>query len=517
MRSGHGEPVLMKTIRIRRKFQPHCTSWLWIGAILVAGAAAADPWLMPGDTALRSDIQILADSGRLSAPVTTWPLSWGDIAGSLDESGDDWRPEELAALARVKRRISLEAVSGEPRLNAHAAGAANPQQIRSFEDTPREDAELGVGFTYTGDWWATSLQGQWVSDPQDGDDFRPDGSYLGVALGNWMLAAAITDRWWGPGWQSSLIMSNNARPIPAISLERNSTKAFKTKWLSWIGPWDLMVMWGQLEEEREVPNANLFGMRLNFKPLKSLEIGFSRTAQLCGDDRPCDLDTIINMLLGKDNAGDNVSAEDEPGNQLGGIDIRWAYEAFGQPFALYTQWIGEDENGFWPTNWLGQFGGETWGHWEKFGTYRFYLEWSDTECNFYFYRSIKGNNKASDAKPGCAYEHPIYKSGYRYKQRPIGHSFDGDSSVFTLGTTLTDHADNAWIGTFAIGNLNRRNFGVTTTADNKTRYREVQLVHRRPLWIGRLSTGVGYDYRKDTVTSIKNDDFRLFAEWGINY
>ena len=487
---------------------------LGLAALFWAGAALAGPWLAPGNMALRSDLQVLADGGRLSAPITTWPLSWGDIAASLDGVDADWRPEELAALGRLRRHIDAETVSGIPRLNAYGAIAPNPQQIRSFEDAPREEAELGLGFTYTGDWWATSLQGQWVSDPVDGDEWRADGSYLGVALGNWMLAASITDRWWGPGWQSSLILSSNARPIPAITLERNSTVAFETKWLSWLGPWDMAVMWGRLEKERHIPNANLFGLRFNFKPFKSLEIGLSRTAQLCGDGRTCDFDTILNMLLGRDNQGDNVSAEDEPGNQLAGFDIRWSSRVFDQPFALYTQWIGEDEDDFFPTQWLGQFGGETWGQWDALGTYRLFLEWSDTECNFRFYDSIRGDG---DRSPGCAYNHPIYQSGYRYKQRAIGHSFDGDSSVFTLGTTLTDNAGHAWIATVAAGNLNRRSARPTTTADNKTRYREVEVVHRRPLWVGDLSAGLGYDYRKDTVTHVKDDEFRVFLRWGINY
>ncbi|TDJ48643.1 MAG: capsule assembly Wzi family protein [Gammaproteobacteria bacterium] len=504
----------MKTTIFRWGIGPLSVLCPALAALVWAGATLAGPYLAPGNMALRSDLQVLADGGHLSAPITTWPLSWGDIAASLDDSGADWRPEEIVALVRLRRHIDAQTVSGIPTFTAYGSGAANPQQIRSFEATPREDGELGVGFTYTGAWWATSLQGQWVSDPEDGDEWRADGSYIGVALGNWMVSAAITDRWWGPGWQSSLILSSNARPIPAISLERNSTQAFETKWLSWLGPWDLTVMWGQLESDREIPDANLFGMRFNFKPFKSLEIGLSRTAQLCGDGRPCGLDTIFNMLIGRDNRGDNISAEDEPGNQLAGFDVRWSSRVFDQPFALYTQWIGEDEDGFFPTQWLGQFGGETWGQWDALGTYRLFLEWSDTECNFRFYDSVRNDG---DRSPGCAYNHPIYQSGYRFKQRAIGHSFDGDSSVFTLGTTLTDNADHTWIATVAIGNLNRRSARPSTTAEHKTRYREVQVVHRRPLWIGDVGVGLGYDYRKDTVTHVKDDEFRVFLEWGMNY
>ncbi len=43
--------------------------------------------------------------------------------------------------------------------------------------------------------------------------------------------------WWGPGWISALALSNNARPIPQIGISRIDTSPFKTKWLSWMGPW----------------------------------------------------------------------------------------------------------------------------------------------------------------------------------------------------------------------------------------------------------------------------------------
>ena len=96
------------------------------------------------------------------------------------------------------------------------------------------------------------------------------------------------------------------------------------------------------------------------------------------------------------------------------------------------------------------------------------------------------------------------RHGYRYKGRAIGHSFDGDSSVFTLGGMLTGDAGSRWLVTAAIGNLNRRNAGPTSVAANKTRYREIEVVHKRGLWIGELSLGLGYDYRKDTVTRVKD-------------
>ncbi len=483
--------------------------------LLCGTAGWAGPWIAPGDSALRHDIQVLADAGVITSPVSTWPLSTGDIAASLDIA----RPAaltdyEMAALQRVRRRLQTGMNMDRMGWNVDASVAAHPRLIRTFEDGPREDAELGVGIEWTGKRFATSLQGQWVADPSDGDEWRADQSYAGVALGNWMLAAAITDRWWGPGWQGSLIMSNNARPIPAITLERNSTAPFETKWLSWLGSWDLMVMYGFLESNRAVPNAHFFGLRFNFKPLRNLEIGFSRTAMYCGDTQPCGLDAFLDMLIRDDD--DSASIAKSNPNQLGGFDVRWSHAMFGQPFALYTQWIGEDENGFLPTQWMGQFGGEIWGNFGGLGSYRAFLEWTDSTCDFTLYRNIRGDH--DPANGGCAYNHNTYTTGYRYRGRAIGHSTDSDSSVFTLGWLLNDNDDRSWLATVAIGNLNRHTTSTpSTVAPHKTRYREVELVHRRTLWVGDLDVGLGYDYRKDAVTDVSNGEVRAFLEWGVKY
>ena len=67
-------------------------------------------------------------------------------------------------------------------------------------------------------------------------------------------------------------------------------------------------------------------------------------AQWCGDGSPCDGSVFLDLVAGKDNRGVNVAPEDEPGNQLGGIDIRWSLPG-NIPVATYMQWIGEDGRG----------------------------------------------------------------------------------------------------------------------------------------------------------------------------
>ena len=477
-----------------------------------AGPWGSDPWVEVGRSSLRSDIQILADAGVIEGPVSTWPLAWGDILPQLQTSLE-LTTYQAAARQRVREAAAVATETGFIDLHARVSVGANPIQIRSFEKTPRDEAEIEAGLAWTGQRFAVRLTGTYVNDPIDGKEWRADGSYVGMALGNWMLAGSFQDRWWGPGWQSSLILSSNARPIPALTLDRNSTHAFENKWLSWLGPWDLAVMWGLLKDDRFVPNSHFFGFRFNFRPFKSLEVGLSRTAILCGDGRPCGFKTFKNMFLGKDNVGENISREDEPGNQMAGFDLRWSGHLASQPLALYTQWIGEDENNFVPTQWLAQFGTETWGQWDRFGSYRIYFEWADTMCDFRLYRSIRGDD--GPRRGECAYNHPTYPTGYRYRGRSVGHSFDNDASIFTLGGSLIGHQNNTWYGTIGYGKLNRLTEldPWNTVAQVKTRYREIELMHSRRIIVGEIHAGMGYEYRKNTATGLSDDEFHGFLEW----
>jgi hypothetical protein len=73
---------------------------------------------------------------------------------------------------------------------------------------------------------------------------------------------------------------------------------------------------------------------VNFRPIPSLEIGLSRSAQFCGDGRPCGLSEFWDLFIGNDN---DQSLEEQPGNQLAGFDARWSAAAWAPiiPFFRY--------------------------------------------------------------------------------------------------------------------------------------------------------------------------------------
>ncbi len=193
---------------------------------------------------------------------------------------------------------------------------------------------------------------------------RLDGSYVAGKFGNWIVTLGAQDRWWGSGWEGSLILSNNARPVPAIALDRAVSEPFETKWLSWIGPWRLTTFMGRMEGDREdYDHPLLYGMRISARPLDGLEISVERTAQWCGEGRSCTWDDFWNLFLGNDNAGENVAAEDEPGNQLASWDIRWASPIGDWNYAIYDQHTGETIDNKIPRPYrsMDLFGIETWG------------------------------------------------------------------------------------------------------------------------------------------------------------
>jgi hypothetical protein len=409
----------LRPARFLRQFFTTGCILLALSQSLPVSAAA---WVEAGDEQVRHHLQVLADAGLLNRPVTTWPLMWSGIGNALDGvdlatlSGDElWSYRYLKhELRRAQQRVSAE---------QQLYLASSHVGLTDFGSDSREQVESRSHAVFTGEHWAFKIQGSIVGDPIDGQRYRLDGSYIARSVGNWAVGFGAIDQWWGPGWQSSLILSNNARPSPGVFLNRIDNQPFDWPILRWLGPWDLRVFLNQLESNRATPEAKLFGMRATFKPLRQLEIGLSRTAQWGGEGRPQNLGNFWEMFIGNDNRGGGGIEEDgsnEPGNQLGGADWRLGHSFGGSTAAFYGQIIGEDEAGGLPSHVLGMAGLET--SFMLGETHnRIALEASNTTMEF---------NKGGT--PNVAYEHPRYPSGYRYRGRPLGASTDNDSEWLAL-------------------------------------------------------------------------------------
>ncbi len=483
----------------------------WIDRTVVAAlgvmsfgsfAAAGEPWIAPGNVQVRHDVQLLVDSGVIDLPMSAWPIAASDLANALSalstaragEGGGEGSAAPSLTLAQQAAISRLRALAreGNATLGVEVGAAARPTQLRTFADTPREEGELSVyAAGFVGERFGGRLQATGAVDPDDDRPGRLDGSYIAGKFGNWIVTAGQQDRWWGSGWEGSLILSNNARPVPEIALDRAVSMPFETKWLSWIGPWRLTTFFGQMEGSRnDYAHPVFWGMRVSARPLDGLEIGLERTAQLCGEGRSCTWDDFWNMFSGNDNAGENVDPADEPGNQLASWDIRWASPIGDWNYALYNQHTGETIDNQIPRPYrsLELLGLETWGDGPGGGSsWRAGFEWSNTRC---------GGTENGEKLWDCAYNNTIFTDGYRYYGRAIGHSMDGDGDMYSARYISVDSEANTLTVVARYSRINQNRVEPDTihsVAQGAEDWISLDLSYRRVLRSGWLEGGVGVD------------------------
>ncbi|MDX1587870.1 MAG: capsule assembly Wzi family protein [Oleiphilaceae bacterium] len=385
---------------------------------LYSGAVTAAPWIEPGDMRMRHSLTVLADQGDIRTPINTWPVMWsgvGETLSGLSRTGGSHSGQERSYVRFEQDRFARRGWASE--LNA---GIANqPPLIRSFNDQTREEGVLGVTAQWNGHSWALGLSAQVTEDPSDGRDWRADGSFLAYTGNSWTLGFGAIDRWWGPGWQSSLMLSSNARPVPSLWLNRTNPSGSDHPLLAWMGPFQLTLTLGQLEGAREVPEARLVGLRFNFRPVKGLELGLSRLLQYGGEGEPENGEALGNALILSDESARESS--DAP-TQMAGLDARYGMAVGGVSGGLYGETVaqvGEDQSAGGLTGLVGMDLAYSW----QEDSQRWFLEYADTTAG-----NITGSGRFNET-----YEDPVYKTGDRFRGRAIGSTFDSDAQALTLG------------------------------------------------------------------------------------
>ena len=402
----------------------------WLGAFCIglsASSQASTPWVQAGDLTARHHIEALQSQGCLKGITLTWPISWAALmkgyrlalAGQSPDQVSDCKNQHSAYLQQALEQTRQASTGAQLTIG----GATQEPLYTSFSSQAEDEAIGQIALYSMGEHWAANLAVSYVDGERDDTHLRFDDTYLAGIVGNWQLGVGAIDRWWGPGWQSSLALSNNARPVPGLWLSRHMPLAPESPWLSWIGPWDLQVIAGQLENDRAVPEARLLGARFVFNPLDSLQIGLTRLAQWGGEGRSEDLDAFWNVVIGKDNVpGDAAGNREDPSNQVAGFDFRLSLSLVEVPVGIYGQFMGEDEAGGLPSKFSSLAGLDMVTALGK-GSQRFFLEATDTVAGSWL----------SERRYNTTYEHRTYRSGFRHYGRSLASTWEGDARAVTLG------------------------------------------------------------------------------------
>lgn len=452
-------------------------------ALLSRGIAAQGFFLPANDLRLREDLTLLVDQDLVDLPVNGWPLARRDVAAAIAglKAEDLEDPALRAVLARVQAATAEPADADVWKIREVRISGGEPGLLRDYATPGRENGELTTMGGARTDRYSITIAATGVLDASDGQDLRFDGTDIGIRWGNWLISANQIERWWGPGYEGSLILSSNARPMPAISLDRLRSQPFDLPVLRWLGPWNFSMFFGLGEQHRPDVDQPLFmGMRAAFKPAQWLEFAMSRTAQFCGEDRECNLGTVGRMLIGQDNRGLRGASDDparEPGNQMAGFEARVVSPFKPLPIALYAQEIGEDNSSTGiPERYLGLFGSEMWFMLGSGSVVRTHVEYANTKAKWYQNRD----------NFGVAYRNGIFFGGYNHRGRNIGHPTDADAETTSVAMTLTGSTGNRWSLLYRRGTLNQSNLSdpYNTVTAGRSHYKAVQLD-----WDGQVGAG----------------------------
>lgn len=305
-----------------------------------------------------------------------------------------------------------------------------------------------------------------ISYDLEDSDIYFDESYFSFKMNNYILSLGRKSRWWSPSKNSSLILSNASRPSYGVEIKNYQPIMPKRKIFSFFGNVNYELFVNKLEKNRTIPNALLLGSRVSLNPSKNLNISLLRTAQFGGDNRPTDSKTILNLLIGKDNAGSKgVGVDDQPGNQLAGIDFKYKFKKIRNA-SIYGQIIGEDEAGYLPSRNFYLIGGE----------YAFLFLGKPLYLNF-------DSVDTSSGRDNYTYSHTLYKDGYRYLGLPIGASIDADSKEQTL--SLERIISDSKKITFS-----RSNYKINENSNSLNSYSSF------PFSFNEYRAGLNFDYKK---------------------
>ena len=253
----------------------------------------------------------------------------------------------------------------------------------------------------------------------DSDDaaLNFDDSYIEQSYGNWTLGAGAKDRHWGPSNYTSMVLSDNARPVQGVYLSKDPS-SFEAAWLDWVGDWSGDIIVGQLGEHTGPSNTKLLGMRLEIEPFDGFSAEFVRMVQFGGDGRDNSVETFLKLLSVVFDANSIQS------NTIAGLGLSYQWQNL--PLRTYFQAVGEDEAGFLPSCWMYLAGAE----WQtEIGGHRstFTLEVTDTTID----RTVSGF-----CGPNTAYRNGQYASGYSNFGKVMG------SPVDTEGTSIVLYAEH---------------------------------------------------------------------------
>jgi hypothetical protein len=398
--------------------------------MLTVAAAKASVNVEIRDDTYELLLRLEAEGVIQSALLTTRPISRGEAARLILEA--ERNAEGKSPLVRNTVRLLKERFRGEFDARSYIKPADRVYFRYVHSDDGDELVYNNDGVVYEdGSNFSLGFASRAVLGPvsayinpefrysEDDEDYVMRRAYGAIDLWRLSLQAGTDSQWWGPGRHGSILLSNNAQPFTMLKLS-NPEPALLPWVFGYLGPFRFVFFVTALEEERTVPEPVLWGLRFNFKPTPYIEIGLQRTALFGGEGRPEDIETWWKSFTTRHENEGGVEA----GDQRAGVDLKLTLPLRWQPFQLYAEVDGEDNEVGLPSK-------------------RAYLVGAYLPRILDLERlGLRAEYASTHLKkhPPVWYKHHIYRSGYTYKGRVIGHHMgtDSDDLFFELSYLMPE-------------------------------------------------------------------------------
>ena len=243
--------------------------------------------------------------------------------------------------------------------------------------------------------------------------------YAMLAFWNMQLEGGRDSMWWGQGAHGDILMTNNASPLDLIKLS-NPEPTLLPWLLRYLGPFKYVAFTSQLTGYENPANPWLAGLRINFKPHPLFEMGIATTFMFNGKGMPSfNFLELFNFFGGKSPTN---------ANQLAAFDFRLQLP-FLRDAQLYMEYGGDDSGG-----------------WDPEHPTETVLKDNAWMLGIYFPRltcdgrtdlrvEYTYNAHRIDPTTGMWYGHFVYRSGYTYNDKIMGHHMGPDAEDFFTRVT----------------------------------------------------------------------------------
>ena len=159
--------------------------------------------------------------------------------------------------------------------------------------------------------------------------------------------------WWGPGKGSTMLMSNNAEPLPMLRYDR--VKPFEIPGLGrLLGPIRVQLFVGRLAGQQFTsPKGHVFGQsgvpyndqpfihgqKVAIKPSPNLELSVSRTTIFAGEGVPLTAHTVLRSLFSTSTNNDQL----DPGDRRVAFDAQYRIPGLRNWLTAYVDTFTDDK------------------------------------------------------------------------------------------------------------------------------------------------------------------------------